>query len=507
MANVVGLTEDEQDKALGQYIGQASKRKASKDRIASNKGVSAGQLKVSGGPGVTSAQHKAKMAAKKPAYKPKSKTPHVRFQDKKPEDVRSLFPGAKRAAKTAGKVNAAVEKGGISAGIGIGARRALGDFGAIAKDVATTVRDTVTPPLLRKGLNNLWEGTKNATKTAFTGEVTEPSATSTVGTAQAAPVPTAQAATAPAPDTETHVGTRAGTGGRDQKQTPSKYTRTATNNAKDPMKVDTTVTGPQGETITTHGKGDMSVGGSRRGARSTGARTTTVGTFQPNYGNKREKKIAPPKSIGDMIRYKREIKERDANRDFADKSKRTDTIANETAARTDLGSRKQTALDRQNALENKRTGEDRSSSVGRTKKIDALSAEYSSTTDPKRKLEIEREISVVTGKQPTRRQSKAMGMTDKEAADEKRKRTEFYNENVKKEGWFGFRTKPSEQDWYKARDAALAGSQQTAAPAQGQAQEQASAAPTRQATDARESVPIGSTYINPDDGKTYKRET
>lgn len=149
-----------------------------------------------------------------------------------------------------------------------------------------------------------------------------------------------------------------------------------------------------------------------------------------------DRKIAPPKSIGDMIRYKREAQELERDRAFSDKTRRTD-IAARTA---ELGGRRQAAEDKRLAVAAEQTAEDRAIAAEDRKRTKLLSDEYK-TASPERKLEIEREMAVMSGKQPTRPTKKSTALTEKERANLNMKLRAEY-EDRKKDPLFG-----AEETW------------------------------------------------------------
>jgi hypothetical protein len=224
----------------------------------------------------------------------------------------------------------------------------------------------------------------------------------------------------------------------------------------------------------------------------------------PSYGavpqsKRKEKKIRPPQSIGDMIRYKREIKERDANREYDDKTERTGILGKEASARTGLGTRKQARLEEQQSRKNQLVDEDRSLSAKDRSVSDALSNEYADPkTTPKRKLEIEREIAVRGGKQPTRPTSKYLGMTEKEQIDSDLKLSNWYEENKKKVGTFGSRvyeTVEEVQQRVLGRQFGGAATQDTQAP---------QAAPSQMTPEGFKALSSGDIYIGSDGKKRRK---
>jgi len=108
------------------------------------------------------------------------------------------------------------------------------------------------------------------------------------------------------------------------------------------------------------------------------------GGWSPDYQrswNKRKESIEPPRSIGDLIRYKREVAERNRMMDYGDKSRRTDILDREAGQRTGIAQMKA------------------SGDAQRQSADDARQAEYDDpSTTPERRKDLERSMAYRAGK-------------------------------------------------------------------------------------------------------------
>jgi len=108
------------------------------------------------------------------------------------------------------------------------------------------------------------------------------------------------------------------------------------------------------------------------------------GGWSPDYQkswNKQKESIEPPRSIGDLIRYKREIAERNRMMGYADKSRRTDILDREAGQRTGIAQMKA------------------SGDAQRQSAKDARQAEYDDpNTTPERRKDLERSMAYRAGK-------------------------------------------------------------------------------------------------------------
>jgi len=140
--------------------------------------------------------------------------------------------------------------------------------------------------------------------------------------------------------------------------------------------------------------------GPNNGGRGFGARPRDEG---PDLN----RKIAPPRSPGDQIRYRREVRELESDRKAATETARTGEIS----ARTDIAGERLAGEQEQQAFERDVSQQDR-------QKMESLQQEFANpeTTEERRGI-IEREIGVISGKPMTQRSEKSMEMTDKQRAD------------------------------------------------------------------------------------------
>jgi len=208
------------------------------------------------------------------------------------------------------------------------------------------------------------------------------------------------------------------------------------------------------------------------------------------YGARRrpegEREIAPPTSAGDRLRYRREIRERDKNREFSTQQAGTDIQEQEAVTRTDLASQKLTSEQEQRGYEQ----EDRV-------KLQSLQSEFADPqTSSERKRSIEREIGIMSGRPiPQETRGKSLDMTEKQRVDTSIKLRKEYDELAKKEGGFlGFGgSKPTYSDWLSERHPDLAEQFGGTTPSQ--------SGMTKESFNKLES---GDTYVG-SDGKTYRK--
>lgn len=201
------------------------------------------------------------------------------------------------------------------------------------------------------------------------------------------------------------------------------------------------VTDKDGNSVTLHGGGKLTLDrarigvrikpGSKRGRSSLKPPSTGTPTG-PRGAGARRSSIKPPTSIGDLVRYNRERKALREDLAAGEASARTNTAADNAAT----NQRKQTYAEKQQELENQQTAEDRANAAedraitaedrARTK---ALSDEYADpNTTPERKLSIERQMAVMSGKQPTRPGNKNLQLTEKQRVDTQMKLQKEYEE-------------------------------------------------------------------------------
>lgn len=209
------------------------------------------------------------------------------------------------------------------------------------------------------------------------------------------------------------------------------------------------------------------------------------------YGARRsdrdtERRIEPPRSPGDRLRYRREIRERDKERELTAQQERTDIARTEATERTDIAGQRLAGEQEQRAFERDVTQQDR-------QKLQSLQEEFANpeTTDARRSM-IEREIGVMEGKPVGReRPGKSLEMTENQRANLDIKLHKEYDELAKTKGGFlGYGgKKPTYDEWLAERHPDLAADFGT------------SKAITREGYDAMKS---GDTYVGAD-GRTYRK--